>query len=199
MEMRFVPLSVWLYSGLLAVTLHVLGSLAIDYTSWKGGFVYKVMGGQLMLLLGWGWFLLVAVVVLVRLRRLYYLDPVRVILWVMGVALGSALLKAAGEIAMEPALRAEYEAYPTRRAVELRPYLRKQEVPESRIDSVIAFQDKLFHEYRIRQRKWHLNTWDKVKVTGLFGLILGIILGLMVRGGGLGEVGPGGGTAKGSA
>ncbi len=199
MEMKFAPFRVWLYSGLLAVILHALGALAIDYVTWKGGFVYKMMASQFMFLLGWGWFLLVTVVVLIRLRRLYYLDPVRVIFWVVGVALGSAPLKAAGEIVMAPVLQGEYDAYPARRAKELRPYLRKQEIPESRIDSLIAFQDNLFRAYRIRQRQWHLNTWDKVKIQGLFGFILGVILGLMVRGGALGEVGPGGDTAKGSA
>jgi len=199
MEMRFVPLRVWLYSGVLAVVVHVLGALVMDYILWKGGFVYKVMASQFMFLLGWVWFLIVAVIVLMRLRRLYYLDPVRVILWVVGVAVGSAPLKAVGDIVMEPVLQAEYDAYPVRRAAELRPYLRKQEVPESRIDSLIAFQDKLFHEYRIRQRQWHLNTWDKVKVQIVFGLILGVILGLMIRGGAFGEGGPEDGTARGSA
>jgi hypothetical protein len=100
---------------------------------------------------------------------------------------------------MEPLLSAEYEAYPAKRAAELRPYLRKQEIPESRIDSLIAFQDKLFHEYRLRQRQWHHNTWDKLKVQGLLGLILGLILGLMVRGGAFGQVGPGDGTSAGGA
>jgi hypothetical protein len=199
MEMRFVPIKVWLYSGLLAVGLHVLGALVMDYILWKGGFVYKVMGGQFALLLGWVWFLIVVGMVLLRMRREYYLDPLRVIIWVVSVAVGSAPLKAAGEIAMEPLLSAEYDAYPAKRAAELRSYLRKQEIPESRIDSLIAFQDKLFHEYRLRQRQWPRNTWDKIKVQGLLGLILGLILGLMVRGGAFGRVGPGDGTSAGGA
>ncbi len=199
MEMRFVPLKVWLYSGLLAVGLHVFGALLMDYILWKGGFVYKVMGGQFALLMGWVWFLIVVLVVLVRLRRAYYLDVIRVIAWVMGVSLASAPLKAVGEIAMTPVLSAEYDAYPARRAAELRPYLRSREVPENRIDSVIAFQDQLFHEYRLRQEQWHLNTWDKLKVQAVMGVILGLILGLMVRGGAFGASGPEDGTSKGGA
>jgi hypothetical protein len=199
MELRLTPLSVWLKSGAFAVTLHVAGALGIDYILWKGGFVYEVMGGQFALLLGWVWFLIATVSVLLSLRRWYYLDTLRVIGWVLGVAMTSAPLKAAGEVAMSPLLQAEYDAYPQRRAEVLGPHLRSRDVPESRIDSLIAYQSELFQAYRARQRVWTLNTWDKLKVMTLLGLILGLILGLLVRGGALGKPAHAGGTSKASA
>lgn len=186
MEMPLIPLRTWLNAGLWAVLIHVAGALAIDYGIWRSGLAYEVMAGQLMLLVGGVWLLIVLGVVLFSLRRWGYLDPLRIILWVLGVSLGSAPLKALGEKLLEPALREAYEAYPARRAAALRAYLKKQQVSPERVEEVIKTQTELFTLYRKRSQDLGWLIVSKVKVLGLFGVIYALILGLLLRGGGTG-------------
>ncbi len=186
MEIRLAPLSALWKAGAFAVLLHVIGALVIDFLLWKSGWVYQVMGGQAALLAGWVWFLVVVSVVLIRLRRQYWLDPLRVFIWVLGVSVGSAPVKALGDLAKAHFLQAEYDAYPAKRAVNLRSYLRSREVPEAQIDSVITLQNTLFVAYRAREENWLLSMVDRLKVLGLLGLILGAIMGLLARGGAFG-------------
>lgn len=187
MEMRLVPFRAFVRAGVFAVLLHVGGALLIDYFLWKSGWVYQVMGGQVALLAGWVWFLVVVLVVLLRLRRQYWLDPLRVFLWVLGVSVFSAPIKALGDVAKAKLLCAEYDAYPAKREAHLRPYLRSKAVPEAQIDSVIKLQNTLFAAYRAREENWLFSTGDRLKVLGLLGLILGAIMGLLVRGGAFGD------------
>lgn len=187
MEMPLIPLKLWLRAGLWATLIHVAGALAIDYVVWRGGFAYEVMAGQLMLLLGGVWLLIVLAVVLFSLRRWGYLDPIRIILWVLGVSLSSAPLKALGERLMEPLLHEAYEAYPSRRATALRIYLKRQQVAPERIDEIIKTQTELFALYRERSRNLGWLIVSKLKVLGLLGGIYALILGLILRGGGTGQ------------
>lgn len=184
MEMPLIPLKLWLRAGLWATFIHVAGALAIDYGIWRGGFAYEVMAGQLMLLLGGVWLLIVLAVVLFSLRRWGYLDPLRIILWVLGVSVSSAPLKALGERLMEPLLHEAYEAYPDRRAAALRIYLKRQQVAPERIDEIIQTQTELFTLYRERSRNLGWLIASKLKVLGLLGGIYALILGLLLRGGG---------------
>lgn len=184
MEMRLLPLRAWLLSAIWAMLLHVGGALVIDYVAWTWGFAYEVMAGQFLLLAGGVWLLMVLVVFLARLRRWGYIDPLRIILWVGGVSLASAPLKAVGERLLEPALREAYDAYPQRRSEILRAYLRKQQIPPAKVEEVIATQIELFQSYRERQRHLGHVIGDRLKVLGVLGLIYGVILGLLLRGGG---------------
>lgn len=184
MEMPLIPLKLWLRSGLWAVLLHVGGALIIDYGVWRGGFAYEVMAGQLMLLLGGIWLLIVLGVMLFSLRRWGYLDPLRIILWVLGVSLSSAPLKALGERLMEPLLQEAYDAYPAQRAAALRTYLKRQQVPPERIEEIVKIQTELFTTYREKSRNLGWLIVSKLKVLGLLGGIYALILGLLLRGGG---------------
>ncbi|MEN3039962.1 MAG: hypothetical protein ABDH66_00270 [Bacteroidia bacterium] len=191
MEMRMLPLKVWLKVGLWATIVHTLGALGIDYLAWKLGFVYEVMAGQLLLLAGGVWLLIVLILALWRMRSLGYLDPIRIILWVLGVSLASAPLKAVGERLMEPALRAEYEAYPEKRAAAWRAYFQAQsesgriDIPLEKREELIRQQIELYKVYRERQKHLGYAVIDRMKVLGVLGIIYGLILGLLLRGGGI--------------
>ncbi|MCS6789765.1 MAG: hypothetical protein NZ580_02125 [Bacteroidia bacterium] len=200
MKTPLLPLRDWLRGGLLAAFLHVIGTLLIDYGGWKLGFAYKIMAGQFFLLAGAVWFVIVLVLVLTRLRKIGQLDPLRTILWVLGVAVLSAPLKAIGEHAMYPLLKEAYDAYPERRAAEVRAYLRSQqqsgkaEFSSEKIEEIVTMQIRLFEEYRRRQENLWLTMIDRLKVLGIMGLIYGLILGLLLRGGGIGPA-PGAGRS----
>ncbi|MEN2992087.1 MAG: hypothetical protein ABDH91_00845 [Bacteroidia bacterium] len=197
-----LPLRAWIGSGVAAALIHVAGALVIDYFTWKVGWAYEVMAGQFLLLAGAVWLVIVLVAFLARLRRLGYLDPVRIILWVVGVSLLSAPLKALGERLMEPLLRAAYAAYPARRAAALRTYLQQQiaagklALSPQKIEEIIETQIRLYHAYRARQQVLGYAIIDRAKVLGVLGLIYGLILGLLLRGGGTAGL-PGGGPAGG--
>ncbi|MCX7605923.1 MAG: hypothetical protein N2170_01490 [Bacteroidia bacterium] len=184
MEMNLLPLSFWVKSGIWAILLHVSGALAVDYIAWKGGFAYQVMAGQFLLLAGGVWLLIVLIVLLLRMRRFGHIDPLRIILWVVGVAVLSAPLKAAGEWLMEPLLIEAYEAYPDRRAAALKDYLRRQQVEPQRIEEIVQMQLTLYAEYRQKSRDLLWLIGSRIKVLGLLGGIYGFILGLLLRGGG---------------
>lgn len=190
MKVRLLSYEIWLRMAVWAALLHALGAVAIDFILWKSGFVYQVMAGQLLLMAGGVWLLIVLVVILLQMRRLGYLDPLRIILWVLGVSLLSAPLKAIGEKLIEPFLQAEYEAYPEKRAAALRAYFRAQsesgriDIPPEQRQAVIEMQTRLYAEYRKRQRHLGYAIIDRMKVLGVFGLLYGLILGLLLRGGG---------------
>lgn len=184
METPLLPLRVWLRAGLGAVLLHVAGALAIDTLAWKTGLAYEVMAGQLLLLAGGVWLLVVTGVFLARMRRWGYLDPVRIFLWVVGVAVASAPLKALGERAMEPLLQADYEAYPLKHSALLRAYLRRQSIAPEKIEELVAQKVRLFEAYRARQRDLGGVIWDRTKLLSVLGVVYGAILGLLLRGGG---------------
>ncbi|MCS7152527.1 MAG: hypothetical protein N2253_00350 [Bacteroidia bacterium] len=192
MEMRLLPLRVWMQMAVLAALLHVIGALLIDYLAWKGGFVYQVMGGQFLLLAGGVWLLIVLALFLVRMRRFGYLDPIRIILWTVGVAALSAPLKALGEKLMEPLLRAEYEAYPEKRAAAWRAYFRAQseggriDISPKQQEEIIQNQIRLYHAYRKREEHLGYAIIDRLKILGLLGILYGLILGLLLRGDGTG-------------
>ncbi|MCS7296645.1 MAG: hypothetical protein RMK19_04030 [Bacteroidia bacterium] len=190
MEIRLLPLKVWVRMGIWAVVLHTIGALLIDFIMWKSGVVYEVMAGQLLLLAGGVWLLIVLFVILVRLRRSGYLDPLRIILWSIGVSVSSAPLKALGEKGIEPLLQAEYEAYPLQRARALRAYFQAQSEsgrahlsPEKQ-EEIIQMQTQLYLAYRERQQHLGSVIMDRLKVLGILGTVYGLILGLLLRGGG---------------
>ncbi|MCX8112479.1 MAG: hypothetical protein N3E49_04690 [Bacteroidia bacterium] len=190
MEAHLLPLRVWIQTALWATLLHVMGALGIDYAVWQSGVVYDVMAGQLLLLVGGIWLLMVLALALLRMRRWGYLDPVRIILWVLGVSLLSAPLKALGERLIEPLLREAYEAYPEKRAAALRAYFRAQsesgrvDVPVEQQERLINQQIELYRAYRARQAHLDKVVIDRMKVLGVLGMIYGLILGLLLRGGG---------------
>ncbi|MCS7189236.1 MAG: hypothetical protein RMJ66_05540 [Bacteroidia bacterium] len=184
MEVRFLPLRLWIKAGIWAILLHTVGALCIDYLAWRSGLVYQVMAGQLLLLAGGVWLLSVLFIILIRLRKWGYLDPLRIILWVIGVSLLSAPLKGAGEWLMGPFLEDAYAAYPEKRAAALRDYLRKRQIEPQRIEEVIAFQNNLFRTYLEKSKNVAWVIWSKVKVLGILGVIYALILGLILRGGG---------------
>lgn len=192
MEIRLLPFKIWVQMAIWAALLHSVGAVAIDYFMWKVGFVYEVMAGQILLLAGGVWFLIVLVLTLLRMQKFGYLDPLRIILWVISVSLISAPLKALGEKIIEPTLRAEYDAYPQKREAALRAYFRSQsesgriDVPLERQEEVIQKQIELYREYRARQSHLMYVVLDRVKVLGVLGIIYALILGLLLRGGGTG-------------
>ncbi|MCS6895506.1 MAG: hypothetical protein NZZ60_05080 [Bacteroidia bacterium] len=191
MEIRLLPLRYWMQMAAWAIIVHTLGALAIDYLAWKLGFVYEIMAGQLLLLAGGGWLLIVLLFPLWRMRRFGYLDPIRIILWVLGVSIVSAPVKAIGERLMEPALRSEYEAYPEKRAAALRAYFRAQsesgrvDIPLEQRETIIRQQIDLYQAYRERQKHLGYAIVDRLKILSILGIIYGLILGLLMRGGGI--------------
>lgn len=187
METPLVPLRVWVKAGVGAVLLHVGGALAIDGVAWKAGLAYEVLAGQFLLLAGGVWLLLVAAVFLVRMRRWGYVDPLRIILWVVGVAVSSAPLKAIGERMMEPFLEAAYEAYPEKHGALLRAYLLRQNIAPEKVEELVAQKIRLFEAYRARQRNLAAVVGDRLKLLGILGVVYGLILGLLLRGGGTAE------------
>lgn len=177
--------------GIWAVLLHSAGAVLIDYLMWKVGFVYEIMAGQVILLAGGVWLLIVLVLTLLRMRRYGYLDPLRIIIWIVSVSLLSAPLKAIGEKLTEPLLKTEYDAYPERRAAALRAYFRAQsesgriDIPLEQQEKVIQQQIELYQAYRTRQQNIGYAVIDRMKVLGVLGVIYGLILGLLLRGGGI--------------
>lgn len=191
MEIRLLPLRVWVQMAIWAILLHTAGTVAIDYFVWKVGFVYEIMAGQILLLAGGVWLLIVLVLTLLRMRRFGYLDPLRIIMWVVSVSLLSAPLKAIGEKLMEPLLKKEYDAYPEKRAAALRKYFLAQsesgrvDIPPEQQEKVIQQQIELYQAYRTRQQNIGYAVIDRMKVLGVLGVIYGLILGLLLRGGGI--------------
>lgn len=196
MEIRLLPFRVWVQMAIWAVLLHTVGAVTIDYFMWKVGFVYEVMAGQILLLAGGMWLLIVLVVILLRMRRFGYLDPLRIIMWVLSVSLLSAPLKAIGERIIAPALQAEYDAYPQKRAAALRAYFRAQsesgrvDIPLEQQERVIQQQIDLYHAYQKRQSHLGYVIIDRMKVLGVLGIIYALILGLLLRGGDSGALHP---------
>lgn len=187
MEIRLLPLRRWLWAGVWAVLLHGVGAWLIDFLAWKWGLVYQVMAGQFLLLAGGAWLLIVLVVVLAKLRREGYLDPLRVIVWVLGVSLLSAPLKAATEMTLEKLLPEAFAQYPQKRAAELRTYLKNQQIEPKRIEDIVQFQIQLYDEYRAKSKNFLWLVGQKLKVLGILGGLYGLILGLLLRGGGSSE------------
>ncbi len=198
METPLLPLRGWLSAGVGAVLLHVGGALVIDGLAWKLGLAYEVLAGQFLLLAGGVWFLLVAGVFLVRLRRWGYLDPVRIFLWVVSVAVASAPLKAIGERLMEPFLKSAYDAYPEKHGALLRAYLKRQGLSPEKVEELVTQKIRLFEAYRVRQSDVGRVLVDRVKVLGVLGVLYGLILGLLLRGGGT-DAPPGPGPKPSSA
>lgn len=187
MEIRLLPLRRWLWAGVWAVLLHAGGAWLIDFLAWKWGLVYQVMAGQLLLLAGGAWLLIVLGVVLAKLRREGYLDPVRIIVWVLAVSLVSAPIKAATEMTLDKMIPEAFAQYPEKRATELRLYLRKQQIEPKRIEEVVQFQTRLYEEYRKKSKDFFWLVAQKLKVLGVLGVLYGLILGLLLRGGGSAE------------
>lgn len=182
--MRLLPLRRWLWAGAWAVLLHAGGAWLIDFLAWKWGLVYEVMAGQFLLLAGGAWLLIVLVVVLAKLRREGYVDPVRVIVWVFGVSLVSAPIKAATEMTLDKLLPEAFAQYSEKRAVKLRTYLKSQQIEPKRIEEIVQFQMKLYQEYRTKSKDFLWLLGQKLKVLGILGALYGLILGLLLRGGG---------------
>ncbi|MGQ9864376.1 MAG: hypothetical protein ACUVRD_07860 [Bacteroidia bacterium] len=154
---------------------------AILWGTYKSGILFRIGGAPLTLIMMALGFLSICVAFLWRLRKMYYLDPVRIIGWVMMVALLTAPLAATVDKFFYTPTRLE-EIYQAREK-ELPTYLGKQgldtlEIAE-RLDQLRAEKATLFQVY-----PWHHYLLRQLILWSVLGFIYAAILGLLARGGG---------------
>lgn len=170
--------------GQSALVAAAINSILVGGTLWgtyESGVLLRIGGAPLTLILMALGFLSVCIAFLWRFRKTYYLDPIRIIIWVMAVAMLTVPVAATIEKLFYTPQRLQ-EIYLAREK-QLPVYLRKQGVDSLQITEYLT-RLRAEKETFLRVHPWQHYLFRQLIWWGVLGFIYSAILGLLARGGG---------------